>query len=393
MKIKVAILFVGAAAAQALILGSGCQPEVLGTRGYVSPTQEAEKPYEYRRSGQQQQDQLQFADQQQAPAPAASAPGGLETVDYQPEATYNAQPASAAPVYKAEPREELPQEYVVKKGDTLGHIGQRVGVSAAALAKYNNIDAKKYLRIGQVIKIPPAGTYIQVDRPKATTAKSTGGKSTKVGSTAAPAATVAATSGGYALTNGYYLVRKNDSVSKIAANFKVKRADLQKANNLSDNAILQIGQKLVIPGKSPSGTAVASGTSTARTTTPATRTTPPAQVTRTTPPPATQTPVAPVPADGNIEGILDDVEDPVSAAPGTPAPVTPAATAQPATSAPAATAAPAATTNKIAIQAPTDTSLEQIATQYGTSAEELEKLNPDLRRGQTIKAGRLIYIP
>ncbi len=389
MKIKVAILFVGAAAAQALILGSGCQPEVLGTRGYVSPSQEAEKPYEYRRSGQQP-DQSQLADQQ-APAPVAATPGTVETIDYQPEATYNTQPAAAAPVYKAEPREELPQEYVVKKGDTLGHIGQRVGVSAAALAKYNNIDAKKYLRIGQVIKIPPAGTYIQVDRPKATTAKSTGGKSTKVGSTAAPAATVAATSGGYALTNGYYLVRKNDSVSKIAANFKVKRADLMKANNLNENSILQIGQKMVIPGKSAAGTAapVAAKPTGLKPVAP-TKTIAPVNVA----PTPTPTP-APVPAGGNIEGILDDVEDPVSAAPATPAPATPApaATAQPAASAPAASAAPAGTTNKIAIQAPTDTSLEQIATQYGTSAEELEKLNPDLRRGQTIKAGRLIYIP
>jgi L,D-transpeptidase ErfK/SrfK len=53
--------------------------------------------------------------------------------------------------------------YMVRKGDTLELVGARTGVNWWKIAKDNNIDTKKYLQIGQELKIDtrkivPAGT-------------------------------------------------------------------------------------------------------------------------------------------------------------------------------------------------------------------------------------------
>ena len=50
---------------------------------------------------------------------------------------------------------------------------------------------------------------------------------------------------------GYYIVQRGDFPQKIARKNKVKLADLLKANNLTMDSArrLQIGQKLIIPGK------------------------------------------------------------------------------------------------------------------------------------------------
>ena len=119
--------------------------------------------------------------------------------------------------------------YVVKSGDTLGGIARRHGVSLGALLEANKMtmqDAKK-LTVGRKLVIPAAGK------------KAAAGKK---GAAAAPAA---------AAEKGYYIVQRGDFPQKIARKNKVKLADLLKANNLTMDSArrLQIGQKLVIPGK------------------------------------------------------------------------------------------------------------------------------------------------
>jgi len=61
-----------------------------------------------------------------------------------------------------------PRIHVVKKGDTLGAIARRYGVTSTALARANGLDPKRSLRIGQKLTIPsaaPAATPSGVATP------------------------------------------------------------------------------------------------------------------------------------------------------------------------------------------------------------------------------------
>jgi LysM repeat protein len=60
---------------------------------------------------------------------------------------------------------------------------------------------------------------------------------------ARPAPSVAETTG----SGRHYVVVKGDTLSSIAAHYKVKVAALQKANHIADARDLKIGQRLVIP--------------------------------------------------------------------------------------------------------------------------------------------------
>ncbi len=135
--------------------------------------------------------------------------------------------------------------YKVVSGDTLGGIAQRYGVKTADLAAYNGLDLKSTIRVGQAIQIPQGGKVKAADVAKA--APATGSKSAATG-TAATAATAPVAAG------GTYVVVKGDYPEKIAKKMKVSTKDLLAANKLTEKSVLQIGQKLVVPGK---GAAVA----------------------------------------------------------------------------------------------------------------------------------------
>ncbi|MBR2641778.1 MAG: LysM peptidoglycan-binding domain-containing protein [Lentisphaeria bacterium] len=123
--------------------------------------------------------------------------------------------------------------YVVQKGDTVSAIAYRHGVRTADVLAANDLDEKsaRRLKVGQKLTIPKGG--------KAVPRK----KSAKKAATVTAAAAVAA--------DGTYTVRKGDNIPKIARKLGVKARDLMAANNLDDAATrrLQIGQKLVVPGK------------------------------------------------------------------------------------------------------------------------------------------------
>jgi N-acetylmuramoyl-L-alanine amidase len=54
-----------------------------------------------------------------------------------------------------------------------------------------------------------------------------------------------------------YTVARGDSLTRIAHRNQTTIADLMKANNLTSNSVLSVGQKLIIPGKAPAGAATA----------------------------------------------------------------------------------------------------------------------------------------
>jgi LysM repeat protein len=349
------------------LLFAGCQNHnMLNTRGYI-PAPESEYT---------------------APStPPAQSPGlVVETIPVKPKPSFEQeqkpvqyQPTEIITKQPARPVISSPEKYTVKKNDSLSKIGRQYGVGAATLAAYNKIDINKPIHIGQVILIPPPGTEVdisnvklkQITKPKVTnTTQATSSKTAE-------------------LSNGYYIVKRGDSVSRIAARFKIKRADLMAANNINERSILKIGQKMVIPGKT---SAIVEKSAVTKT-------------------PAATAPVSPaaesvVPAaNGSVDDILSDVKDPISNIPSVPTlpsentntniPSEKAPTAN--ITAPADTSVPAVppvdSNKRSSIEVTTDTTLAQIAAQYGVNLDALKKANPDIKDGQIIRAGRIVFLP
>jgi zinc protease len=92
--------------------------------------------------------------------PPKPAPARKDAKDSSTESRRAAQPASkrAADQKPDEKATESPRPvrtHVVQKGQTLSGIARANGVSTAELARFNGIDPKKPIRIGQKLKIPP----------------------------------------------------------------------------------------------------------------------------------------------------------------------------------------------------------------------------------------------
>jgi hypothetical protein len=93
----------------------------------------------------------------------------------------------------------------------------------------------------------------------------------------------------------------------------------------------------------------------------------------------------------DVDDILGGIEDPTTAA---PAAVPGASAVTPSAQTPPATPVTATSlTNRKSIDIPVDTTWEQLAVMYGTTADELKRLNPDVRDDKTVRAGRILFIP
>lgn len=106
--------------------------------------------------------------------------------------------------------------YTVQKGDTYWTISQKFNVNFTELLKINGANDKSYLNIGQVIKIPSAGTSSTSPTQPGATYKD-------------------------------YTVQKGDSLWSVSEKFGITVNDLAKANNISTSAVLNVGQKLKVP--------------------------------------------------------------------------------------------------------------------------------------------------
>jgi len=123
----------------------------------------------------------------------------------------------------------------VGAGDTIETIAHRHGVPAAAIAKTNNLSAQESLRPGQQLVIPH---YVQ-------------GSHTPAAPKTLPAATPLG-------SNGVHVVAAGETLSKISRTYGTPVGDIAKANNLDMNAHLNVGDRLIIPGRSSAAHANAS---------------------------------------------------------------------------------------------------------------------------------------
>jgi len=125
--------------------------------------------------------------------------------------------------------------YVVQSGDTPERIARKLRIRLSALMAANNLDQQsaRRLQIGQKLTIP-GSNYKVAPKKSAKVKKST--------ATATPATVD---------SEGKYTVQSGDTPERIARKHRVRLSELLKANNLDQQSArrLQIGQKLVIPGK------------------------------------------------------------------------------------------------------------------------------------------------
>lgn len=117
------------------------------------------------------------------------------------------------------------REYIVKSGDTLSHIAKRYKQTTAQI-KITNRLRNDFLRIGQVLRIPPIGEVAVLTEYQTPPTRT-------------------------------YIVSAGDTLSQIAAKHKVSISSLKRANNLTSN-LIKVGQELVIkaPASGPKTTPV-----------------------------------------------------------------------------------------------------------------------------------------
>jgi LysM repeat protein len=171
------------------------------------------------------------------PAPSDQmSSGGLVAL---PPIDSNIAPISDVPPF-VEPKIEA-LSYTVKKGDSLWKIARIHGVSMQELAAFNNMDLKKILKVGDIVRIPPGGALIPQDKlPPIKKVAVAGGKggAKSAGTEEIPA-------------DGVYTVKNGDSLWKIAKKFNTSVDKVAAANGMDAKTPLQVGQKLRISGSGP----------------------------------------------------------------------------------------------------------------------------------------------
>jgi LysM repeat protein len=132
-----------------------------------------------------------------------------------------------APVEQVAPTEGA--EYVIVKGDTLGKIAKKNGVTLKALEAANPGVVPTKLKIGNKLTLPAGGSAsADATAPTALASDDTGGVT--------------------------YTVKSGDTLSKIAKHHGTTVKAIENANSLSTTKI-KVGQKLKIPAKGETETA------------------------------------------------------------------------------------------------------------------------------------------
>lgn len=123
--------------------------------------------------------------------------------------------------------------YKVGKGDTLYSISRKYQITVAELRAANNLSESDVLKAGQKLIIPDAdiGNAVALS------------SSTKNDSSNATAE----------VKTQSYIVKKGDTLYRIAKDNNLTVAKLLAINNLDNNEVIKVGQKLKVPQKNQSG--------------------------------------------------------------------------------------------------------------------------------------------
>ena len=151
--------------------------------------------------------------------------------------------------------------HVVQRGESLGNVAAKYGVSSSALQKANSLRNPNLLVVGQKLSIP--GRQGQLNSP-ATSRKSTiaaktnsdGGKyvtkASKGKESASTSASPENTSGTISAPKGTrgitsYRVEAGDTIESVAHMFGTTAAEIQHKNKLSSPKLPPVGDEIVVP--------------------------------------------------------------------------------------------------------------------------------------------------
>ena len=123
--------------------------------------------------------------------------------------------ASATAIAERTPR-NTSDKHIVRRGDTLWSIARSHGVTMESIASSNGLAKDDTLAVGQVLQIPGTTTLASND------ASGDGTRSTT------------------------YVVRRGDTLSRIASKFRIRLSDLLGWNDLSSRSVIKPGQRLVM---------------------------------------------------------------------------------------------------------------------------------------------------
>ena len=105
--------------------------------------------------------------------------------------------------------------YIVRKGDTLGHIAMRYATSARRIRQLNRLRYGDYIFPGQKLAVPVGSSQL-----------------------------AAGTRAGFA--KEVYTVRLGDTLGHIAERYRVPLSKMRRWNNIRNSDFILPGQKLVI---------------------------------------------------------------------------------------------------------------------------------------------------
>jgi membrane-bound lytic murein transglycosylase D len=131
------------------------------------------------------------------------------------------------------------REHRVQRGDTLSKIAAEYRVSLASLMSANGMTNRSVIRVGQTIRLPFDGAAAP---PDATLARAEPPAAAPVAAAAVVTPALATTS-----AEGVYVVRRGDSIERIATQLGVDAQALLAANDIRNRNVIQVGQQLIIP--------------------------------------------------------------------------------------------------------------------------------------------------
>lgn len=146
----------------------------------------------------------------------------------------------------AAPATASPRKHVVAEGENLFLIASKYGLSSAALAEANQMAPDDLLSIGQELVIPggdeqptEAPTAMPTDAPT-DTPEPTATFTATPEPTPSPQATPT-------LAQVIHVVERGETLGAIALKYDVSAEEIARANNMEVDAILRVGQELIIP--------------------------------------------------------------------------------------------------------------------------------------------------
>gem|GEM_PF-625845 len=156
----------------------------------------------------------------------------------------------------AAPEADSAQKHVVAEGENLFLIANKYGLSTAALADANQMETDDLLSVGQELIIPdegaqateaPAATPTNTPEPTATptatftlTPEPTPSPTMTPGITPSPRASPTQ-------AKVIHVVERGETLGAIAVQYDIAAEEIARANGIEVDAILRVGQELIIP--------------------------------------------------------------------------------------------------------------------------------------------------